>query len=461
MGSRLDAFFYAESVAVIGASREPGKIGHEILRSLIESGFKGKVYPVNPKYDEVLGLKCYGSVLEIPDKVDLAVFAIPARLVPRVADECGRKGVKAMVVVSGGFREAGDKGEKLQEQLVSTAEKYGMRVIGPNCIGIYNPYTGIDTFFQSHERMIRPPPGSIAFLTQSGTYGCTVLEWLAQEGIGVSKFVSYGNMADVDEAELISYLAEDPKTSLIAFYMESIKSGRRFIEAAAKASAKKPIVVLKSGRTRAGIKAALFHTGRMAGRYEIVKAALRKAKVIQVETIEELYDAMKILAMAPPPRGEGMAMITNGAGPCVMAADAAEQYGVKLATYAEETIEKLRSRLPPYALIGNPVDLTGSATTKDYLNAGEALLEDPNVNILALFFVFQDTPLEDEVVYEVAKLRKYGKPIVAMAAGGPYTHRQIKKLQENGIPTFPTPERLVKAVKHFTTYHLKIKQITR
>ncbi|RLE55215.1 MAG: CoA-binding protein [Candidatus Methanomethylicota archaeon] len=461
MSKQLDPFFHAEGIAVIGASREPGKIGHEILRSLISSGFKGKIYPVNPKYDEVLGLKCYNSVLEIPGKVDLAVFAIPARLVPRVADECGRKGVRAIVVVSGGFREAGGEGEKLQEQLVSTAEKYGMRIIGPNCIGIYNPYTGIDTFFQSHERMIRPPPGSIAFLTQSGTYGCTVLEWLAQEGIGVSKFVSYGNMADVDEAELINYLAEDPQTSLIAFYMESVKSGRRFIEAAAKASLKKPIIVLKAGRTSAGVKAALSHTGRIAGRYEVVKAALRKARVIQVETIEELYDTMKILAMAPPPKGEGLAMITNGAGPCVMAADAAEQYGVKLASYTKETVEKLREKLPPYALIGNPVDLTGSATTRDYVNAAEALLEDPNVNILALFFVFQDTPLEDEVVDEVAALKKYGKPIVAMAAGGPYTQEQVKRLQKNGIPTYPTPERLIKAVKHFTTYYLKIKQTTK
>ncbi len=458
MNSQLDFFFYAKSIAVIGASREPGKIGHEILKSLIDSNFKGKIYPINPKYNEILNLKCYSSVLEVPDEIDLAVLAIPAKIVPRIIEECGKKRVKAIVVVSGGFKETGVEGEVLQEKLVSIARKYGMRIIGPNCIGIYNPYTGIDTFFQSHNRMIRPPPGNIAFLTQSGTYGCTVLEWLAQDNIGVSKFVSYGNMADVDESELINYLMNDPQTKVIAFYMESIKSGRKFIESSIKASSSKPIIVLKAGRTSAGIKAALSHTGRLAGRREIVEAALKKARVIQVDNIEELYDTIKIFALSPPPKGEGLAMITNGAGPCVMAADAAEELNVKLASYTKETIEMLRKNLPSYALIGNPVDLTGSATKNDYLIASEILLRDPNVNILALFFVFQDTPLEDEIVDEIPKLKKYDKPIIAMAAGGPYTQKQIRKLQQNRIPVYPTPERLIKAVKNFLTYYLKLRK---
>ncbi len=458
MAGQLDFFFHARSVAIIGASREPGKIGHEILKSLINSGFKGEVYPINPKYDEILGLKCYANVLDVPGNVDLAVIAVPARIVPKVVEQCGRKGVKAVVIVSGGFKEAGNQGEALQEQLVEVAKKYGIRVVGPNCIGIYNPYTGIDTFFQSHDRMIRPPPGNIAFLTQSGTYGCTVLEWLAEDGIGVSKFVSYGNMADVDEAELINYLAGDPKTKVIAFYMESIKSGRRFIEAAARASKHKPIVVLKAGKTAAGIKAALSHTGRLAGKHEVVEAALKKARVIRVNTIDELYDTIKVLALAPPPKGEGLAMITNGAGPCVMAADAAEELGVKLATYEPETVSELKEKLPPYALIGNPVDLTGSATARDYMVASEILLRDPNVNVLALFFVFQDTPLEDEVVEEIPKLKSFNKPIVAMAAGGPYTRRQVDRLQRSGIPVYSTPERLIKAVKHLLTYYLEIRR---
>jgi len=453
----LDVFFEARSIAVIGASREPGKIGHEILRSLIDGGFRGNIYPVNPKYSEVLGLKCFNSVLSIPDDVELAVLAIPARIIPRVVEECGLKGVKGVVVISGGFSESGGVGVKLQSELVSIARKYGIRVIGPNCIGIFNPYTRIDTFFQSYERMLRPSKGNVAFLTQSGTYGCTVLEWLALDGIGLSKFVSYGNMCDVDEAELLSYLGDDDKTRVIAFYMESVKSGRRFIDVAARVSRFKPIIVLKAGRTEAGSRAVMSHTGNLAGRYEVVKAAFRKAGIIQVQDIEELFDTIKIFSLCPPPRGDGLAMITNGAGPCVMASDAASELGVKLSQYSNSIRERLRKSLPPYALIGNPVDLTGSATLRDYLTASEILLEDPNVNVLALFFVFQDTPLEDEVVYEVPKLRRYGKPIVALASGGPYTIKQARRLQEGGIPVFPTPERLIRAVKNFIKYYLCFK----
>lgn len=453
----LDVFFKAESIAVIGASREPRKIGHEILKSLIDSGFEGRIYPVNPKYSEILGLKCFKSVLDIPGKVELAVIAIPAKIIPRVVEECGLKGVRGVVVISGGFKESGGVGVKLQDELVSIARRYGMRVIGPNCIGIFNPYTRIDTFFQSYERMLRPSRGNVAFLTQSGTYGCTILEWLAMEGIGLSKFVSYGNMCDVDEAELLEYLSDDDKTRVIAFYMESVKSGRRFIDVASRISRSKPIIVLKAGRTEAGSRAVMSHTGNLAGRYEVVTAAFRKAGIIQVGDIEELFDTIKIFSFCPPPMGDGLAMITNGAGPCVMASDAANELNVKLSRYSEVTVRRLRNSLPSYALVGNPVDLTGSATLRDYMNASEILLEDSNVNVLALFFVFQDTPLEEEIVYEVPKLRRYGKPIVALASGGPYTIRQARKLQERGVPVFPTPERLIRTVKNFITYYSKIK----
>lgn len=453
----LDVFFEAGSIAVVGASREPGKIGHEILRSLVDSGYGGEIYPVNPKYHEVLGLRCFDSVLSVPGVLELAVLAVPARIIPRVVEECGLKGVRGVVVISGGFSESGGVGVELQSELVSTARRYGIRIIGPNCIGIFNPYTRIDTFFQSYERMLRPSRGGVAFLTQSGTYGCTLLEWMALEGVGLSKFVSYGNMCDVDEAELLSYLGDDSKTRIIAFYMESVRSGRRFIEAAARVSRLKPIVVLKAGRTEAGGRAVLSHTGNLAGRYEVVKAAFKKAGIIQVQDVEELFDTIKIFSFCPPPRGGGLAMITNGAGPCVMASDAASELGLRLSQYSKTTGERLRNSLPPYALIGNPVDLTGSATVRDYVTASKILLEDPKVDVLALFFVFQDTPLEDEVVYEILKLREYGKPIVAMASGGPYTVKQARRLQGGGIPVFPTPERLIRAVKNFLEYYLNFK----
>ncbi len=441
----LDYFFKARSVAVVGASTKPGKIGHEILRSLVKGEYKGRVYPVNPRAEEILGLRCYRSVLEIPDEVDLAVLSIPPKAVPDVIDECGKKGVKAVVIVSGGFKEVGTKGAELERKVVEIAKRHHIRLIGPNCIGIFDGWTRIDTFFQSRERMLRPPPGNIAFLTQSGTFGCAFLEWAAEEGIGISKFVSYGNRADVDEADLITYLGHDDKTKVIAIYTESISEGRKFMKACLKVSKKKPIVVLKSGRTEQGSKAAASHTGSLAGSYEIVSSAFKQCGVIEVNTFEELFDVSKALSLAPLPSGPKIAMITNGAGPCVMATDELVKRGMKLAEYTERTKNQLRETLPSYAQVGNPVDLTGSATTRDYEVSMRLLLEDPMVDILMVFFVFQDTPLGEDIVEVAPKMRIYGKPILAVALGGPFTRRQSRELEIRGIPVFSSPERAVSA----------------
>jgi len=450
--SGLDAFFKARSVAVIGASSKPGKIGHEILRNLALYEYKGRVYPVNPKADEILGLKCYPSVLDIPDEVDLAVIAVSSELTPKVVEECGRKGVKAIVIVSGGFKELGGRYRQIEEEVVKTARRYGMRIIGPNCIGIFDGETRIDTFFQSRERMLRPPKGPISFMTQSGTFGCTMLEWAAESGIGMSKFVSYGNRCDVDEADLIRYFAEDPDTKVIAIYLEGLSDGRKFMEVAREVSPKKPIVVLKAGRTEAGSKAALSHTGWLAGSAAIYDAAFKQCGVIQAVNFEELFDMAKALALQPPAEGPRVAMVTNGAGPCVMAADALVERGLKLAEYEPVTLEKLRAELPPYCVPGNPVDLTGSATSRDYEVAMRALLEDPNVDLLMPFFVFQDTPLDEGIIGVVAEMREYGKPIVCCAAGGPYTREQVRKLEELGVPVYPIPERAVAAAYALVAY---------
>jgi len=441
----LDYFFKARSVAVIGASTKPGKIGHEILRSLVKGEYKGDIYPVNPRADEILGLKCYKSVLEIPGKVDLAVLSIPPKIVPEVVEECGKKGIKAVVIVSGGFKEVGQEGAEIERATVQIARRYGMRVIGPNCIGIFDGKTRLDTFFQSRERMLRPPKGGIAFLTQSGTFGCAFLEWAAEDGVGISKFVSYGNRADVDEADLVRYLGQDPETKVIAIYAESISNGRKFMKACREVSRKKPIVVLKSGRTEEGSKAAVSHTGSIAGSYEIISSAFKQCGVIEVKTFEELYDVSKALSMLPLAAGPRIAMVTNGAGPCVMATDEIIKRGLKLAEYSERTKRELRRRLPPYAIVRNPVDLTGSATAKDYEVSMRSLLEDMCVDILIVFFVFQDTPLEEEIVDIVPRMKEYGKPILAVASGGSYTKKQSSRLQKKGIPVFSSPERAVLA----------------
>jgi len=443
----LDYFFKARSVAVIGASTRPGKIGHEILRNLVEGEYEGKVYPVNPRAEEILGVKCYRSVSEIPGEVDLAVLSIPPGAVPDVVEECGKKGVKAIVIVSGGFKEVGPEGAELQRKTVEIARKYGMRVIGPNCIGIFDGETRLDTFFQSRERMLRPPKGNIAFLTQSGTFGCAFLEWAAEDGVGISKFVSYGNRADVDESDLIRYLGEDPDTKVIAIYAESISNGRKFMEVCRDVSKRKPIVVLKSGRTEQGSKAAVSHTGSLAGSYKVISSAFKQCGVIEVRTFEELYDVSKALSMLPPAAGPRIAMVTNGAGPCVMATDEIVSRGMMLAEYSKKTLEELRKRLPSYALVGNPVDLTGSATKKDYEISMRLLLEDLAVDILMVFFVFQDTPLEDDIVEVVPRMKEYGKPILAVASGGPYTKKQSKELEKRGIPVFSSPERAVAAAR--------------
>jgi len=442
----MDHFFRAGSVAVIGASSTPGKIGYEIFRNLSQYEFKGRIYPINPKAMDIFGIRCYPSVLEIPDDVELAVIALPSEIMPRVVEECGQKDVRACVIVSGGFKELGEAYRKVEEEVVKVAKRYGIRIIGPNCIGIYDSETKIDTLFQSHERMLRPPPGPVSFITQSGTFGCTILEWLAESGLGVSKFVSYGNRCDVDEADLIRYLGADPKTRIIAVYVEGFGNGRRFLEAAKEVTMKKPIVVLKSGRTTLGSKASLSHTGWLAGSYDVCKAALRQFGITTAENLEEFYDIVKAFAMQPLPKADGIAMVTNGAGPCVMAIDEFVKRRIGLARYRRETSEKLREVLKPFCIAGNPVDLTGSATSYDYEASMEILLGDPEVHVLMPFFVFQDTPLDERIADVVLEKQTYGKPIICCASGGPYTEKLSRILESGGVPVYPIPERAVAAV---------------
>jgi len=448
----LDNFFNAKSVAVIGVSATPGKIGYEVLRSLSQYGYKGRVYSVTPKSEEILDLKCYPDVRRLPETVDLAVFTLSSALIPDLLQECGEKGVKNAVIISGGFQELGGQYQEIQNRVVEIAKKYGIRIIGPNCIGVFNSKNKLDTFFQSHERMTRPPSGSIAFLTQSGTFGCTMLEWAAESGVGISKFASYGNRCDVDEADLIRYLGGDTDTKVIVIYFESIQNGRKFIEAVHEVMPQKPIVVLKAGRTEWGSRAARSHTGQLAGSYQVCEAAFTQLGLVEAKNFEELYDMAKALALQPPATGNRIAMVTNGAGPCVMAADASVERGLALSKYQSKTIEQLKSLLSPHYVIGNPVDLTGSATSRDYEIAIENLAQDQTVDLIMPFFVFQDTPLDEKIVEIIPKMMKYDKPIVCCAAGGQYTKVQSAILEKRGIPVFSIPERAVAAAYALVRY---------
>ena len=456
--SSLSNFFKPKSVAVIGASAIPGKIGHEILRSVSKYDYQGKVYPVNPGSATILDLKCYPTIADIPEEIDLAILTTPARLAPIIVEQCGIKGVKALVIVSGGFKETGN--DHIEKDIISIARKFGVRIIGPNCIGIFDGYSRLDTFFQSHERMLRPNGGRVAFITQSGTFGATILEWAAEQGVGVSKFVSYGNRCDVDEGDLLAFLSQDAETSIIGIYAEGLGNGRKLYDAARKITPRKPIVILKAGKTDLGSKAAKSHTGWLAGSYEIAKAAFEQAGMITAEDVTQLFDAIHALMLLPLPTGSNVAMITNGAGPCVMAADRLRRYKMDIAKLSMSTISELNSNLPAYSLLSETtVDLTGSATSRDYETAMNTLAKDPAVSIMMPFFVFQDTPLDEGIVDVLGRATESRTPIICCAAGGAYTRNMSKRIEAIGIPVYETAERAVDAA-HALVTQAKVSGVT-
>jgi len=448
----MENFFKPSSIAVIGASRKPNKIGYQLLRSIVEAGFEGDVYPINPKAEKIMELKAYPSILKVPGRIDLALIAVPASIVPKVLEECGEKGVKSVIVISGGFKEIGGEGVKLEEEVKKIARKHGMRLMGPNCIGVYDPYTKIDTLFLPREKALRPKKGGIAFISQSGALGVAFLDWLTMEDIGLSVFVSYGNKADVDEIDLMEYLMEDEKTKVITMYLEEISNGRRFMEMAMKVSERKPIVAIKAGRTRAGARAVSSHTGSLAGREEIIEAAFKKAGIIRAYDTHELFDYARALATGRVAWGERIAIVTDGGGAGVMATDKLTDerrgVGLKLAKFKRKTEEELRKILPPFAITHNPVDLTGSATPEMYRQSLEIVAEDENVDGIVVIALIHPPGMNDKVVDAVEEIYvKTEKPILVAATGGTPTQKVLLEFQERGIPSYPEVERAVKAMK--------------
>ncbi len=427
----LDSFFTPESIVVVGASTKPGKIGHEVLRNVIRS-FKGRVYAVNPRADEILGVSSYPSVREAPP-AELAVITLPARAVPQAVEECGEKGCKAAVIISGGFAELGDEGKRLQDELVRAARRYGIRVIGPNCIGVYAPSTGVDTSFQPVERMLKPGDGNIAFTSQSGTYAIDFLERLAYEGVGVRYGVSLGNRADVDEADLLEHWSGDGSVKVVASYMETLTDGRRLYEAVKGLG--KPFIVYKSGRTSEGARAASSHTGRVAGSYRVFESALRQAGALVVDSFMELYESTKAVSLAPRLKGNKALLITNGAGPCVSSMDLLYRYGFTF----------------PKSDMGNPIDLTGSARTQDYL---EAMRRAGDYDLVLVYVVYQDSPLEEEFTERLLEEWDGERPLLVYASGvGPYTMEKVRALHREGVPAFTTAEGIAwgaRALLHFS-----------
>jgi 3-hydroxypropionyl-CoA synthetase (ADP-forming) len=436
----IDKFFYPNTVALIGASTTPGKIGNAVADSLINHNFDGTVFPVTRGGKKIFGLDSYESITDVPEKVDLVVACVGLALVPELLEHCHNLGIPAMLIVSGGGKELGGEAVELEAEIQRKAREYGIRVIGPNCIGCFSAQNRFDAFFQVHERMVRPKAGNISFTTQSGTYGCSFIEESQQTG--VSKMISYGNRVDVDEADMAAYLAQDPDTKVIGMYVEGMGDGRKFIRTAGKviSSHKKPIVLYKSGRTLRSAKAAQSHTGAYGGTYGVYLGAFKQAGILSVDSYEELVVVCRALSMQPPAKGPGISMISNGAGPMVNAIDMFDTIGLEMAVLKPESVQEMEAHYPAFYICKNPVDVTGSATSDDYLFAMECLDKDPNVHVIMNWFVFQDTPLDEGIVEALDRMnQKSQKPILCAARGGPYTQRMSEAIEEIGVPVFESP----------------------
>jgi len=436
--SHMDLFFNAKSVALIGASPEPGKIGNSVMESLVKHDYKGKVYPVNAKgYSEIMGVKAYRNLLDIQDPIDVVIVTVDLKFVADLLIECGKKNIHNMVIISGGGKELGGERAAIEKRIQDLSRELNIRIIGPNCIGIFNGENRLDCAFQGHLRMLRPKQGNVAFLSQSGTVGIAFME--TSDAFGLSKMISYGNRSDVDEADMIHYLAQDPNTNVIGLYVEGLGDGRKFMNAAKKVikDYQKPIVVFKNGRSTRGAKQAASHTGSLGGSFAVISGAFEQTGIISLDSYEELTSALKALTWQPVPKGNKIAMVTNGAGPIIAAIDNFERLNLELAQLSDQTMKSFREHYPPTYVIGNPCDVTGSASADDYRFAIQCFLDDPNVDIIMPWFVFQDDPLEEKIVDILADFQKQKKkPILVGAMGGPFTEEISKKIEAFNIPVY-------------------------
>jgi len=435
----MESFFTPMSVALVGASATPGKIGNSVLDALGKQDYKGKVYPINPKQESILGIKCYPSLDAINEKVDLVVVCIDLSECGPIMKSCANKGIHNVVIVSGGGKELGGDRAAMEAEVKELSLKHKIRVIGPNCIGMFNAANRLDCAFQGQERMVRSKLGNVAFFSQSGTMGISMLE--SADSFGLSKMISFGNRSDVDEADMIWYAANDPQTKVIGLYVEGFGDGRKFINTAKRVmkETKKPIVIWKSGRTAAGAKQAASHTGSLGGSNAIIMGAFKQAGIISVDSYQELVGVLKALAWQPPAKGNRVAMTSNGAGPMIGGIDQLERLGLTIGKLSPPLLKKMKERFPPTVPIhnGNPADVGGGANAEDYKFVIQTFLDEKNIDIAMPWFVFQDDPLEETIVEHLDELsKKKQKPILAGGNGGPYTEKMIKLIEANHVPVY-------------------------
>jgi len=446
----LDSVFEPKTVAIVGASATPNKIGNVLVKNFLEAKFQGDVYPVNPKYDEVLGYKCYPDISSIPGKIDCVIIATPAETVPQIMEDCAGKKVGGVIILSGGFEEINrnDLAGKIRE----IAEKNDIPVVGPNCLGVFNPYTKVDSVFLPTYKLERPKAGGIAFVTQSGAVGSTVMDLAAYYGLGISKFISYGNSTVLDEADYLEYLLHDKETETIILYIEGAKNGRKLFEAMKKVNKVKPIIAFKAGRGRGGQAAARSHTGNIAGSYLAYQAAFKQAKVTEADSLDEVFEFVKIFNQ-PKPAGNRVAIITNGGGMGVITADCIEDEGLILAQFSEETKKEIAGILPSYGSVANPLDLVADAGVEAYSKAIDVMLADKNIDALVIIILMQTPPIDERIIHVLSRVSDMQKkPIVTISIGGTYTEASRKILEGKGVPSYNSPNAAVKALDRFITY---------
>jgi len=467
----LQSFFNPRSVAVVGATKKIDKAGHVIFKNFVENKrrgvFKGEIFAVNPNEDSILGFQCYPSIVDVPGDLDLAVIVVPALVVPQIMRDAVKKKVTSAVIVSSGFGEIGN--HELENEVLKIAKTGGIKVLGPNCLGIYDSRTGVDMLFLPETKVLtsgdeviatpRPIPGDIAIVTQSGAFGVSSLDYLTGRQIGVSKFVSFGNKIDVTETEVLDYLAHDKETKVILLYVEDIRHGREFLKVAKEVTRKKPIVVLKTGRTTAGARAAASHTGALAGSDRIYDAVFAQTGVIRARDMEEFFDMAKALSMQPPASGPNVGIITDAGGPGIIAVDECELRGLNVKRFSDVTIrkfEKLKDegKIPKFATNLNPVDVTGSATSEMLELATKILFDDPEIEGVILLGLHHVPALQEDYIDKVAKVAsKCSKPIVACDIGETEmalrTRFRFDKLE---IPAYSSPEDAARAMNGLVRY---------
>ena len=442
--AELDAFFRPKTVAVIGASTDATKLGHAVLRNLVEGGYTevGKAFPINPKGGEILGLRAYPSVLDVPEPIELAVIVIPDKYVAGALRECGEKGIGAVIIISAGFREAGPQGVEREQQVIAIAEEYGMRIIGPNVLGVIDTFTPLNASFAADS----PPPGPMAFTSQSGALGTAILDWAQAGQLGLSKFVSLGNKADVSELDLLQAWWHDEHTRVILMYIEELTNGQEFMRMAREVSRAKPVVAIKSGTTQAGARAVSSHTGSLAGSEQAYQAGFRQAGVLRADSMQELFDMALAFGYQPPLRGKKIAVITNAGGPGILATDALERAGLTLANFDAQTLSALKEHLPGAASVANPVDVLGDARADRYRHALDAVAADPEVDgILVVLTPQAMTEIAATAEAVTATAEGSDKPILACFMGSKRVQAGIDILMKAGVPNYPFPNRAVQA----------------